>query len=254
MAAPYWVEALRSWRLPLTAAVVTLGLVLVAYILLFKALRPAASEPTLQEQLDRHVAAGRRYLGEQQFARAVEEFQAACNLCGRSGPPVSGSRCSQLGQLVRQMELLPDLLLGGLSPRLAEWTKLQDADVQRVFAEYRGKAVVFDLDVSRDPAGQYTYDRHLGPDLPRLRLNDLPLLNRLPLTERQRIVFGARLAGVSRDPTYRAEDLKRWLVTLEPESAVLITDSDVAGAAQLHLDGALRAALERQAEWVERIP
>jgi hypothetical protein len=238
----------------LSAAVVTLGLVLLVYLFLFRALWPAVPEPTLQEQLHQHLAAGRRFLGEDQLARAVEEFQAAVNLCGRYPQAIPEFRGRQLGHLARQVELLPDLLVEGLSPRLQEWSRLQEADVQRVFADYRGKAVIYDMDISRDPAGQYTYDRHLGPELPRLALHELPLLNRLPLAERQRVVFGARLAGLNRDPTRAPEDLKRWMVALEPESAVLITDADVATAAHLQVDASLRAVLERQAVWAEEIP
>jgi hypothetical protein len=238
----------------LAAAVVTLGLVLLGYVFLFKALWPAAPEPALQTQLEGHLALGRMHLREDRFARAFQEFQIAWDLCGRHSQSVPSISCRRLEQLLRQVELLPDLLAEGLSPRLLEWSKLQEDDVQRLFAEYRGKTLLLDLDISRDPAGQYTYDRHLGLELPRLQLHDLPLLNRLPLTERQRVVFMARLAGVNRDLTRRPEDIKRWLLTLEPDSAVLITDPDVAVAAHLHLDDPLRAVLERQAAWVEGMP
>jgi hypothetical protein len=84
--------------------------------------------------------------------------------------------------------------------------------------------------------------------LPNLELADLKVLRQLPIDLKQeRLIFGARLTAVRRDP------MRRWTVSFQPDSGILITDPDVAGACCPPVDLEMREVLERQARWVAEI-
>ena len=59
----------------------------------------------------------------------------------------------------------------------------------------------------------------------RLALEDLAVLHDLPLDDRPRLIFGARLAGCEREPG------GGWVVHFERDSGVLVTDHDAVVAA-----------------------
>ncbi len=112
---------------------------------------------------------------------------------------------------------------------------------------YRGKAIIFDLEVHAGPDGRYRHDWQLrARDEPAfLELSDLELLRHLPLERPQRLLFGARLAAVHREPG------RGWVVRLEAESGVLITDPGAAVNCFLSpQDAEVQMLLQRQAEWV----
>jgi hypothetical protein len=240
--------------LPLAAAVVTLVVIVGLYAILFQVLWPPGEKTTQAEEVRNHLVRGRRAIDEKNVALAVKELRAADGLAELRPQALPPGEVRQLRQLMRQVELLENLLPDGLSPRLVEWRNLKEEDLPGVFDRYRGKALLLDLDVSRDAAGQYTYERHMGPEVPRLGLGDLRLLQRLPLAERQRLLFGCRMTALSRDNTRRPDDLKRWLVSFDADSAVLITDAAVAEAAHLTVDPELRSLLDRQAAWLAALP
>jgi hypothetical protein len=78
-------------------------------------------------------------------------------------------------------------------------------------------------------------------------LEDLTLLQHLPLDPPQRLLFGARLANLSR------EKGGRWVYRLQPESAVLLTEPDAVAACGLGpLDAETLEVLRRQEEWLRR--
>jgi hypothetical protein len=82
-----------------------------------------------------------------------------------------------------------------------------------------------------------------------LELGDLQLLERLPLTQAQRVVFGGRLAGVRREPG------RGWVVRLEPDSGVLLTDLGALAACLPDPDGPpVQALRDRQVEWITLEP
>ena len=82
-----------------------------------------------------------------------------------------------------------------------------------------------------------------APTLERVEeeLSDLGLLRRLPLDRPQRLLFGARLASVRREPG------RGWVVRLEADSGVLITDPGAAVACFLSPeDEEVHELLQRQ--------
>src|SRR5205085_4725819 len=111
--------------------------------------------------------------------------------------------------------------------------------------------VAFDMLVSRDNASHLRYERHLGPDLPKLELDALGELDRLPLRQEQRVIFGAKLAAIQRDRSRPVDDAKRWTVAFDPDSFVLITDAKVVKAMGLVPDEETPAVLERQRGWLK---
>jgi hypothetical protein len=138
-----------------------------------------------------------------------------------------------------------------LSDLLMRWNNIDEKDLQMLFAERRGKAVAFDILISRDHPGSYSCERHLGPELPRLELARLRGLDPLPLRQRQRVIFGAKLASLKCDRTRPVDVAERWTVGLEPDSFVLITDEEIGRAMGLVIDDEAHAVLERQRGWLK---
>jgi hypothetical protein len=66
------------------------------------------------------------------------------------------------------------------------------------------------------------------------------------------MLFGARLAGLGRE---ERGGHGLWVIRLDPDSCVLLTDEEIAGACcPRPLDEALRAVLRQQAEWAAALP
>lgn len=77
-----------------------------------------------------------------------------------------------------------------------------------------------------------------------LDLNELALLRQLPLDSPRRVVFLARLASVRREPG------RGWVVRLQADSGVLVTEAGAARVACPALGGAeFDAVLARQRIW-----
>jgi hypothetical protein len=248
----------RLWALPALAAVLTVLVLVAAYhFLVAPHVAPRAAGDLAQRGVkaaghavaafDRLVAAHTQ-MGRGNFRLALDELRAARAL--RELPAWPRALRLELAQLQRQAELLADLMVESLSEVVTHAAAVQEKEWQADFQyRYRGKAVVFDLEVRAGPDGRYEHDWLLrARDEPaRLELSDLELLRRLPLDRPQRLLFGARLAAVRREPG------RGWVVRLDSESAVLITDAGAAVACFLSPEEPeVRDLLERQAEWVAR--
>ncbi len=120
---------------------------------------------------------------------------------------------------------------------------------------YRNKAVIFDDAVMRNATGRFelaVFEVRAPGEAARVELNDLKLLNSLPLAEPQRMLFGARLARLARE---ERGGHGSWVIHLDPDSAVLLTEEDTAGACcPRPLDDDLRSVLQRQAGWMATLP
>jgi hypothetical protein len=249
----------RLWALPALAAVLTiLALVAAYHFLVAPHVAPRTPAADVAQRgvkaagdavaaFDRLVAAHTQ-MGRGNFRLALEDLKAARAL--RELPAWPRALRLELTQLQRQAELLADLMVESLSEVVAHAAAAQEKEWQADFRHrYRGKAVVLDLVVHAGPDGRYEHGWLLDArDEPaRLELSDLELLRRLPLDRPQRLLFGARLAAVRREPG------RGWVVCLEPDSAVLITDASAAVACLLSPEEPeVRDLLERQAEWAAR--
>jgi hypothetical protein len=244
----------RPWLLPVAAAVVTLALVVLAFVyFLPRIMSPREATPaTAPEDLRPLVEAGKTALAEGNFQAAANSLVKARRLREAHPDLLTAAEARQLNQLARQADLLADLLTVPLQEILAlAASSRNDEEWQALFdRRFRHAAVVFDAEVQRD-AGQYRLDYLLrAPNEPaRVELNDLKLLPLLPLDQPRRLLFGARLASVGRE----AQGV--WVVRFAPDSGVLLTDLDTAAACCCQpLDEELRAVVRRQEEWVKELP
>ncbi len=197
------------------------------------------------------MESGRRHLRGGEVRLARNELDAALQQHQRNPDSLSREESRRLHQLLRESDLLARLLDDPLEQVLRQaLSHRNDEEWREKFADYRGRAVVFDDVLRRDPMGRPTlgfYVVRMADVEARVALEDLPLLRQLPLDPPQRWLFGARLADC------RREEGGTWAFHFEPDSAVLLTDEDAAAACcPGPLDAELRAALRRQDDWLQR--
>jgi hypothetical protein len=242
----------RFWLVPVAAAAATLALIGVGLAVLWPFLGPPSATrvdaaAANAQALEYQIFEGRRALNEGAFqvaSRLLTEAQT------RAGYPQARLTAPQRRQLVRwqrQAALLAELLTEPLSAVVAHAEQLPEHEWRELFPErYRGYGVVFDCTVRRDAAGQVSADweEAAGGQPVRIGFGGLTLLQRLPLAEPQRLLFGARLADVR-----RAEG--GWRVEFEPDSGVLLTEPGVFAGTPLPPDPELLAVLKRQDDWLD---
>jgi hypothetical protein len=206
-----------------------------------------------RERIRDHIGAGQQAWVDGNFQSAAQEFHAAAGLRACYPRLLSGSENRELTQLVQQATLLADLLRQPLEEILRGFNERPEREARAVFERhYRGKGVIFYARFRRDAGGTYHTDYRLfdGRQEASLELSDLQLLQKLPLHEPQQMLFGARLAGV------RREAVGGWVVSLVPDSGVLLTDPRAATACCLPAmrDGQFPEVLARQAAWSTELP
>ena len=239
---------------------VTLALCVAGFVVLlpflFRPTNPAATEPRpTAVQLGDRTDSGRRALADGTFNVAVREFNAAIELRDRQPDLLTARQGRDLNQLQRQADLLArlhslplqDVLKeAALTPGGEEWRGHFDA-------VHKGRTVLFDDAVRRDAGmGRLAlacYDVRAGTEKAVVALDDLTLLHALPLDPPPRLIFGGRLLGMAR------EKGGVWVVHFEPDSGVLLTDTDaVAACWPVPPDRDVLRTLQRQVEWLRDLP
>jgi hypothetical protein len=205
---------------------------------------------TPEEKLQAHQEEGEKAWQAGDYTKAAEELRAARALRLELGEPTASESALRSEQMEHQADLVANSLSKPLADLLDEWQAVGDADLRKLFAERQGKTVAFDVLISRDGAGAFQYRQYLGRPLPRLELQDLTGLKKVPLGERQRMIFGVKLASLRRDRARPADDPERWVVGFQPDSFVPITDRKIAQALHLPIDDAMPEVLRRQLEFV----
>ena len=236
------------WRRPIWAAVATVALLVPLFVWLLSGplhSPPPPNGPAPGDELQQHLEAGGLALEEGAFGQAAEDFRAAERLMGEA----NGSAAAPLRrvqQLRKQAALMADLLSEPLPEVLRAAKGLPDRAWQEQFRQrYRGRAILFDARVQREPGGLVLDYRLTGPDGDiRLLLDEVTVFRRLPLAVPQRLLFGVRLADARRDPR------GGWVVRLEPDGGVLITDVRMLAGTSLPPDQELIDVLRRQANWL----
>jgi hypothetical protein len=242
---------LRPWRLPAVAALFTLAIVILVFTIWLGALR--SPKAGVVEDAREHIEAGKTALAEGRMRRAVEAFDAAFKVRQLGPTPLSSLEERQLRQWQRQASLLADLLSESLEEILLQAARSQPEEWLAQFAQrYKGagkaNAVVFDSEVWRDNTGKLRlrWELDAGAERARIDLGDLALLRARPLDKPTRLLFGARLASVAREPP------GMWVVRFEEDSGVFLTEREAAaGCCPPPLDEELMKVLERQRQWVE---
>jgi len=197
------------------------------------------------------IEAGQQQLRSGNVHLALKELNAAAQEHERHPDSLNRDEYRALMQLRQESDLLANLLDHSLEEVLRQAMQHRDDEEWRAkFADYRGRWVVFDDVLRRDATGSPMlafYVVRAGEVDARVALEDLPLLRQLPLDLGQRWLFGARLASC------RREEGGVWVLRFDPDSAVLLTDEDVAAACYPGpLDAELRVLLRRQEEWLRR--
>jgi hypothetical protein len=194
-------------------------------------------------------SAGQRSLAEGNFRLARRALDEAVAARARRPDLLAGAEYRQLDQLRRQADLLARLSPRSLEEILRQAALVRDPDEwEAQFSDYRGRTVLFDDVVARDTKGRPAlafYAVRVNDETARVALEDLTLLEYLPLDPPQRMLLGARLSRCGR------EEGGAWVVRLEPDSAVLLTDPGAAAAAcPAPAETDLAEVLRRQERWL----
>ncbi len=248
----------RYWLGPALAAVLTLAVVVVIFSRLIPALTPvpAPADDPQANDVRRLIGSGREALRREEFRAAAARFAEARRRHHERPELLSATEARQLARLERQAALVADLLSESLGEILQRAAGAREEERQAQFnLRYRDKAVIFDDVVTRDPAGHFAlgfYEVRAPGEPARVELSDLKLLAAQPLAEPRRMLFGARLAGLARE---ERGGRGLWVIRLDPDSGVLLTDDETAGACcPRPFDAGLREVLTRQAEWAAALP
>lgn len=244
----------NPWRGPLVGASVTLFCMvgIFAIVLGFLLPRRAADLPPsiVRDRVEAEIAAGQKSLGDGDFARAVQAFDAALEMIGRNPAILPPKRARQVAQLRRQAGLMADWPGERLELDLARAAVLGDQDWQTLANLRRGRTLIFDGILRRDATGQLRVNRPppvVGQTF-RIPLSDLKLLKPLPLNEPTRVIFLARVARLQR----QAPDV--YAIDLDADSGALLTDKRVAKrCGYAILDPEVEGVLERQTHWVAEL-
>jgi len=247
----------RYWIGPALAAGVTVALAVAVFSLVIPALAPAPPPgDAAADDVRPLIAAGRQALRDEDFRIAATRLREARQRHAARPTSLSAVEARGLIRLERQAALIADLLSESLDEilRRAAGTRAEERQAQ-FDLRYRDKAVIFDDVVTRDATGRFelaVYEVRAPGEAARIELNELKLLKALPLAEPHRMLFGARLASLGRE---ERGGHGVWVIHLDPDSGVLLTEEETAGACcPRPLDDDLRAVLQRQAEWAATLP
>ena len=242
----------RFWLGPALAGAVTLAgvgvLLAVLWPLFGRSTRgPAVAASPDPQALERQIHEGRTALNEGAFQVASRLLGEARARAERPDSPLAPERRRQLARWQRQAALLSELLAEPIADVVAHARQLPEREWHELFpARYLGRGVVFDCTVRRDAAGQVAADWEevAAAEPVRVGFVGLKLLQRLPLAEPQRLLFGARLADVRRGD-------HGWIVEFVPDSGVLLTEPGVFAGTPLPPDQGLIDVMKRQDGWLE---
>ena len=245
--------ARRAWRTPLLAGAGTFALVVLAFGLIFHFSKNRNSSSDVDPtSVSEHFAAGKKLLGQGQFHEAVRELEEAIAIHQKYPDHLSGGDRKRLVQTRREAYILLDLLSEPLEDVLLQAAaEYDDREWHAVFADrYEGKSVIFFAGVRRDSSNDWLleYDLFVRDQRARIDWENLQLLHHLPLDQSQRLLLGVRLASVE------PEAGGTWIIRLQPDSGVLLTDADAfASISSRPLEG-VDEVLKRQAAWVAEMP
>jgi len=194
---------------------------------------------------------GRKALANGDFGKAARELDAANALADQHPKLLTSSAGRRLANVQQEAALLNRWARQPLDEALKEMAPLKEERWQALMDLQRGKAFFFDVDVRRGADGTYHLEHHrpAAAQLLKLDVQNLKLLHKLPLSDSRRLIFGARLADVRREPG------PPYLTRLEPDSGVLLTEPEAASICCFQpVDASFQEVMDRQARWVAEPP
>jgi hypothetical protein len=200
-------------------------------------------------KLAARIESGEQALHQGEFARAANELALAVSAVQGQPDSLSAEQRRRLRQLHRQAGLLADWPGEPLDHIIARSMPLKDDEWAVIVGRYRGKGIVFDLELRVDLAGrgEVKPTRRTVLNLV-IQLDNLKLLQWLPLDVPQRVVFGARLADVRRDGP------DSCVVGVDPDSGVLLTDVAPGVLRPILSQTDAARILTEQRQWLGRLP
>ena len=244
---------LGPWRIPLLAGAGTFALVAVIFALIFHFSKNRNSLPAGDpESMSEHFAAGKKLFAHGQFHEAIRELDEALVLHQKHPDSLSSVDRKRLVQMHREVGLFLDLLSESVEEILLQAAaEHDDREWQAVFTDrYRGKSLIFLAGIHRDSSNRWAldYEVFVGDKRARIDWENLQLLRSLPLNESHRLLVGVRLA------TVEPEAGRTWVVRLQPDSGVLLTDGDALATVYSRPPEGIDEVLKRQAAWVAEMP
>jgi len=243
-------KRISRWRTPLLAVSFTIVVVVSFFLIVFESslfrkgkLREAANRAYIQDETNE----GRRALAESAFAEAAEHFKHARARLITDEREKLSAEARWLEQLEQEASIMADLSSESL-PQILEISKAMGEQAWRNLfkVRYQNKPLIFDATVSNAGGGVYRIDYALFQDgnPVRIEIHDSPLLKSLNLTWPARLLIGVRLLEARRDSN------GEWLVTIKPESVVLLTESAMFTGSSVVVDADLAQQLHKQAGWL----
>ena len=249
----------RFWAGPLLAGAIALVLAVIGVLLLIRQTGPnragsTAKEPSDEERLEAHLAAGRSAFADGSFQRASAELSEALSLVDRLPGKSKTAERRQIVQQQRQAALLADLLSVSIADIVRQSIGMPADEWQEAFQQrYANRSVVLDATFHREQGGQILSNH-------RIRVNDvdanidfrkLKLLEQLfeivPAGQPQRMLLGMRLSSIRRDSA-------NWVIVPESASGVLITDHDIIAGLSLPNAADYEELIRRQQGWLDLLP
>jgi hypothetical protein len=243
----------RPIRYPWLAGAGAFAIAIVALAIIFQLFKTKDSnsgrDPGTAAQ---HFTDGTKLLSQGKFHEAIRELDEALALRERQPDVLSAADRKSLTQAHREAHLYADLLNESLEDILFQAAaEPDDREWQAVFADrYKGKAVIFLARTRRDASDRWVldYDLFVRDKPARIDWENLQLLRDLHLNQPQRLLLGVRLANIE------PETGGTWVVRLEQESGVLITNADAIARVLSRPPEGLDEVLKRQAAWVAEMP
>jgi hypothetical protein len=199
-----------------------------------------------------HFTDGTKLLSQGRFHEAIRELDEALARREKQADVLSAGDRKSLTQAHREAHLYADLLNESLEDILFQAAaEPDDREWQAVFADrYKRKSMIFLAGTRRDASDRWVldYDLFVRDKPARIDWENLQLLRDLHLGQPQRLLLGVRLANIE------PEAGGTWVVRLEPESGVLITNADAINKILSRPPEGLEEVLKRQAAWLAEMP
>ncbi len=230
-----------------------LVLAVVAFTIIFQLSQKQNSSLTDDpKSVGQLMAAGKKLLGQGRFHDAIRELDEAISLREKHPNALSAADRKTLIQDHRQAHLFADLLNEPLEDILFQAAaEPDDREWQAVFSDrFKGKSFIILAGTRRDNSNHWMldYDVFVRDKRARIDWENLHLLRELHLDQPQRLLLGARLAIVE------PETGGTWVIRLEPDSGVLITDAEAFSTVLSVPPEGWEQVIKRQAAWVAEMP